>query len=137
MERPTVSKIRATAPTAMVARGRFSVKTWAINYVDVSRFSGARRIITCRGSRAGHENENAKVGSSFVAQRARGIDQSSHTIRLDGGANERSAPSSSGRRGLFRFHKFLLGVGSEGTVVRLTENGAQDGQGGRVVEEGA
>lgn len=30
-ERPTVSKMRAMAPTATVSNGRFSVKTWAMN----------------------------------------------------------------------------------------------------------
>jgi hypothetical protein len=34
MDRPTVSKTRARAPTAMVSKGRFSVVTWAMNWKE-------------------------------------------------------------------------------------------------------
>jgi hypothetical protein len=37
-ERPTVSKTRATRPTATVSNGLFSVKIWAMNYRIISWF---------------------------------------------------------------------------------------------------
>ena len=92
---------------------------------------------TYRWSRAGKEDQAAEVRGALVAQRASGIDERTNTISLDSRSDERCTPRDARRGGLLRLEEFFLGVGGLGLAVGLAENGAQDGEGGGVVEDGA
>lgn len=135
--RPTVSKTRARAPTAMVSRGRFSVKIWAMNCADISHWIHSWTKATYRGSGAGKEDECSEVSGALVGQSAGGVDQSTNTVSLNSGSDERGAPGKASRGGLARLEKLLLGVGGLGLAVGVTEQGGQDGEGSDVVEDGA
>ena len=142
IDRPTVSKTRARAPTAMVSSGRFSVMIWATNCNPISAGTFSTQhlsslVATHRRSRASHEHQSAQVRRTLVAQRARGIEQRTDTVRLDGRADERSAPGGAGVGGLLGLEELLLGVGGLGLAVGLAEDGAEDGERGGVVEDGA
>jgi hypothetical protein len=56
---------------------------------------------------------------------------------LESRSSEGGSPSSGGRGSLLGLHELLLGVGSLSTVVGVTEDWAEDGEGGSVVENGA
>lgn len=92
---------------------------------------------TYTGSRAGEEDQCAQVRSALVAQSAGGVDQSSHTVSLDGASNQGTTPCGSSTGGLLGLDELLLRVGRLGTVVGVTENGGEDAEGGRVGEEGS
>ena len=87
--------------------------------------------------RAGHEDQAAQVGRSLVAEGAGGVDQGADSVRLDGRADERRTPGCRRRCGFLGLDKFLGRVGPLGAVVGVAEDGSQDGQRGRVVEDGA
>ena len=93
--------------------------------------------MTHRRSSGGHEDEGTKVGSALVAQGASGVDQSTDTIGLDGGTDERASPGRGSAGSLLRLEELLLGVGGLGLSVGVTEDGAEDCEGDGVVEEGA
>ena len=82
MDRPTVSKTRASAPTATVSSGRFSVKTWAMNCLPVSVLSQHREGVdeTHGWCRASHEHQATHVRSALVAQGTGGIEQRTDTV---------------------------------------------------------
>ena len=150
MLRPTVSKTRARAPTATVSMGRFSVKICETNYPSPKLVTatgiGKRHQFTrdsnsgkktYRRSGASHEDQTAKVGGTLVAQRAGGVDESTDAVGLDGGADEGRSPRGGGTGGFLGPDELLLGVGGLGAVVRIAEDGGQDGERGRVCEDGA
>ena len=93
--------------------------------------------ITYRWSRASKEDQATQVRRALVAERAGGIDERADAIGLDGRADERCAPRGARRSSLPRLEEFFLGVGGLGLAVGLAEDGAQDGEGGGVVEDGA
>lgn len=72
-----------------------------------------------------------------MAQRARGIEQRTHAVALQGRAHKGRAPGESRAAGLARADKLLLGVGGLCAVVRLAEDGREDDEVDAVVEEGA
>lgn len=92
---------------------------------------------TYRRSGASHEDQTAQVGGTLVAQRAGGVDESTHTVGLDGGADDGRAPRGGGTGGLLGPDELLLGVGRLGARVRVAEDGGQDGERGGVCEDGA
>lgn len=85
----------------------------------------------------GHEDQAAQVGGTLVAERTGSVDQSTNTIRLDGAADDGATPGGGGRGGLLRLEEFLLGVGSLSAVVGVTEQRAENGERGGVVEKSA
>jgi hypothetical protein len=93
--------------------------------------------LSYRWSRAGEEDQATQVCGALVAEGAGGIDERTHTVRLDGGASEGGTPCSGGRCSLLRLEELLLRVGGLGLAVSLAEDGAKDGEGGGVVEDGA
>jgi len=135
MLRPTVSKTRARAPTATVSMGRFSVKTCETNCHPQKSAGTKPNIIasklqqrkkqeskTYRRSGASHEDQTAQVGGTLVAQRTGGVDQSTDTVGLDGGADDGRTPRGGGTGGFLGPDKLLLGVGRLGAVVGVAEN---------------
>lgn len=88
-------------------------------------------------SRAGEEDQAAEVGGALVGESTSGVDESTDTVRLDGRADEGSAPGGSGRGGLLGLEELLLGVGGLGLAVGVAEDGAEDGKGDGVVVDGA
>ena len=90
-----------------------------------------------RRSRAGEEDQATHVCRALVAQRARGIEQRTHAVRLDGGADEASAPCRRGGGSLLRLEELLLGVGGLGLAIGLAEDGAEDRERGGVREDSA
>lgn len=92
---------------------------------------------THRWSGAGEEDQATEVCGALVAERAGGIDQRTHTVRLDGGADERCAPCGGSGGGFLRLEELFLGVGGLGLAVGLAEERAEDGKGRGVVEDGA
>jgi hypothetical protein len=139
MERPTVSKTRARAPTATVSRGRFSVKIWAMNWRIVRACSSgdiSNRQTYGRSGR-GSEDQATEVGSALVGEGTGGVKKSTNTVGLEGRAGKGSTPGSGGRSSLLGLEELLLGVGSLGLTVGVTEDGAEDGEGGEVVEGSA
>lgn len=82
---------------------------------------------TYRWSAGGEEDERAEVGGALVAQRAGGIDQSTHTVGLDGGAGERGAPGRGARCGLLGLEELLRRVCLLSAAVDIAKDGAQDG----------
>lgn len=93
--------------------------------------------MTYRWCGAGEEDQATKVCCTLVAKGAGGIDERTHTVRLDGRADERSAPCGGGRCSLLRLEELLLRVGGLGLAVCLSEDWAEDGERGRVIEDGA
>ena len=137
MARPTVSKMRARPPTAMVSSGRFSVKTWAMNYARVSRC--ACNLIaagTYRWCGAGHEDQATEVGSALVAESAGGVEKRTNTVCLHTGADEGSSPCSGGGGSLLGLEELLLGVGRLCLAVGVAEDWAKNGEGDTVGEDG-
>lgn len=72
-----------------------------------------------------------------MAQRARGIEQRTHAVTLQGRAHKGRAPGEGRAAGLARADELLFGVGRLGTVVGLAEDGREDDEVDAVVEEGA
>ncbi len=99
--------------------------------------SVVRIVFTHRWSRAGEEDQATEVCSALVAERAGGVDERTHTVRLDGGADEGCAPCGGSGGSLLRLEELFLGVGGLGLTVGLAEERAEDGEGCRVVEDGA
>jgi hypothetical protein len=136
-ERPTVSKMRAIAPTATVSSGRFSVKIWAMNCTSLASSScGTYGQETYRWSRGSEEDQGTKVSSSLVGEGTGSVDKSTNTVRLNSRTNKRSSPSGGSRGSLLGLDELLLGVRSLSTVVDVTEDWAEDGKGCSVVEDG-
>ncbi len=95
----------------------------------------SKSMPTYRRSRAGHEDQTTQIGRAFVTQRASGVDQSTDTVGLDGGADEGGSIGGSSTGGLLRLGEFLLRVGGLGTVVGIAENRGHDGERGGVGED--
>ena len=94
-------------------------------------------LISHRRSRRSKEDQATEVRGALVAERAGGIDERTHAVRLDGGADEGSAPCGAGGGGLLGLEELLLGVGGLGLAVCVAEERAEDGEGCGVVEDGA
>lgn len=92
---------------------------------------------TYRRSGASHKDQTAQVGGTLVAQRTGGVDQSTDTVGLDGGADDGRTPRGGGTSGFLGPDELLLGVGRLGAAVGVAEDGGQDGERGGVCEEGA
>ena len=56
---------------------------------------------------------------------------------MNGATDERSSPGGGGGSGFLGLNKLLLGVGGLGTVVSVAKDGAEDSEGGSMVENGA
>lgn len=95
------------------------------------------RVRTYAWCGRGHEDQAAQVGGTLVAERTGSVDQGTDTIGLDGAADKGAAPGGGGRGGLLRLEEFLLGVGGLSAVVGVTEQRAENGERGGVVEESA
>lgn len=93
--------------------------------------------MTYRWSRGCGEDEGSEIGGALVAQSAGGIDESADTVRLDGGTDERSTPSSTGGGGLLGLEELLGAVSGLRAAVGVAKERAQDGERGDVVEDGA
>ena len=87
--------------------------------------------------RTSHEDQRTEVRRTLVAHSTSSIDQSTNTVGLNSGSNQRRAPGGGGRGGLLGLEEFLLGIGGLGTVISITEDGSEDGERGGVVEDGA
>lgn len=85
--------------------------------------------------RASEEDQAAQVRCALVAERAGRVDQSSHAVRLYGAADEGRAPGRSGAGGLLGLEELFLRIRGLGALVGIAEDGAQDGEGGGVVED--
>ena len=85
----------------------------------------------------GHEDQTAEVCGSLVAQSTRRVDESSDTVCLDAASNYGSTPRCCSTGSLFALKEFLLGVGSLGTVIRITKDGCKNGKRDGVIEDGA
>lgn len=94
-------------------------------------------VLTYRWGRGRSEDEGSEVGGTLVAQSAGGIDEGTDTVRLDGGADERSTPSSTGGGGLLGLEELLGAVSGLRAAVGVTKERAQNGERGDVVEDGA
>ena len=92
---------------------------------------------THRWGRRGEEDQTTEIGGALVRQCASCVDQSANTVGLNGRANERGTPRSGSRSGLLGLEEFLLGVSRLGLSVDITEQWAEDGERGDVVENGA
>lgn len=92
---------------------------------------------TYAGSRRRRKDESAQIRRALVAQRARGIEQRTYAVALQGRAHKGRAPGDGRATGLARADKLLLGVGGLGAVVGLAEDGREDDEVDAVVEEGA
>ena len=92
---------------------------------------------TYGGSGAGHEDQRSEVGGALVRQSSGGVDEGTDSVGLHGGSDDGCTPGGRRRGGLLGLDEFLGGVGALGTVVRVAENGAENGEGGGVVEERA
>jgi len=98
-----------------------------------SRSSGQTYGRSGRGS----EDQTTEVGSALVGEGTGGVKKSTNTVGLEGRAGKGSTPGSGGRSSLLGLEELLLGVGSLGLTVGVTEDGAEDGEGGEVVEGSA
>ena len=96
-----------------------------------SKFKAEKTYAWCRAS---HEDQRTQVCRTLVAHGTRSIDQSTDTVGLNSGSNQRRAPGGGGRGGLLRLEELLLGIGGLGTVVGVTEDGGENGERGGVVE---
>jgi len=105
------------------------------NGVNRSLLGEDLRDIT--GSRGSEEDETAEISSALVAQGTGGVDQSTDTIRLEGGADERRTPGESSTGSLLGSDELLLGVGDLGALVGLAEDGGEDRKLDAVVEGSA
>ena len=85
----------------------------------------------------GSEDQTTEVGSALVGEGTGGVEQSTNTVGLEGRAGKGSTPGSGGRSSLLGLEELLLGVGGLGLTVGVTEDGAEDGEGGEVVEGSA
>jgi hypothetical protein len=94
-------------------------------------------MMTYRRSSRGEEDQRAEVSSALVGEGTSGIDESTDTVGLDGGADERATPRGSGGGSLLGVEVLLLGVGGLRAAVGVAEDGAKHGQGDGVVEGGA
>ena len=139
--RPMVSNTRDNAPTATVSIGRFSVKIWEMNYVNpishILTYCIPGDDATYTWSTRSEEDQASKIGSSLVAQGPGSVNQSTHTIGLDGTADKSAAPEGGGRSGFLGFGELFCRVRGLGTTVGVAENGGKDGEGGGVGEDGA
>ncbi|KAK6864361.1 hypothetical protein PG995_000889 [Apiospora arundinis] len=73
------------------------------------------------GSGSGHVNQSTEVGSALIAESASGVDESTNTVGLEGGADQRGAPGDGGRGSLLGLDELLGGVGDLGAAVGLAE----------------
>lgn len=89
------------------------------------------------GRGGGSKDQTAEVRSALVAQGAGGVDESTHTVGLERGADEGGAPGDGGGGRLLGLDELLLGVGELGAVVGLAEERREDRELDAVVEEGA
>lgn len=140
MDRPTVSKVRARAPTATVSSGRFSVKTWAMicNMLESSLSSvPLPQAQTYRWSGRSSEDQGTKVGSALVAHGASGVDESADTVGLESRASEGGTPSGGCGCGLLGLDEVLSGVGGLRAAVGVAEERAHDSERCSMVENGA
>jgi hypothetical protein len=92
---------------------------------------------TYRWCRAGEEDQATEVCGALVAECAGGVDERTHTVGLDGRADEGSAPCGGGGGSLLGLEELFLGVGGLGLAVGLAEERAKDGEGCGMVEDGA
>ena len=92
---------------------------------------------TYRGSSGGEEDQRTEVSGALVGEGTGSVDESTNTVGLDGGANEGRSPRGGSSGGLLGVEELLLGVGSLGATVGITEDGAEDSQGDGVVEGSA
>ena len=90
-----------------------------------------------RWSRASEEDQCAQVRRALVAQSTGRIDERTNTVRLDRRADERSAPGGASRGSLLGLEELFLGVCGLSLAVGLSEDRAEDGEGGGVAEDGA
>lgn len=94
-------------------------------------------IVTYRWSRAGHEDQRSEVCSTLVGKSTSSVQESTNTVGLDGRADNASSPCGGGRSSLLGLDELLLAVGGLGAVVGVTEDWAENGEGGGVVENRA
>lgn len=115
------------------------MKIWAMNWWVV-RTCLCLVILnrqTYGRSGRGSEDQATEVSSALVGESASGVEESTNTVGLEGRAGEGSTPGSGSRGSLLGLEELLLGVGSLGLTVGVTEDGAEDGEGGEVVEGSA
>ena len=93
--------------------------------------------LTHARSSSSSEDETTEVGSALVAQSTGSVDESADTVRLHGRADERGSPGGADGSGLLGLEELLLRVGLLRLAVGLAKDGAEDGEGGGVVEDGA
>ena len=94
-------------------------------------------IQTYRRSSRGEKDQRTEVTGALVCEGTSGVDESTDTVGLDGGASEGRSPRRGGGGSLLRVEELLLGVGSLGAAVGLAEDGAEDSERDGVVEGGA
>jgi hypothetical protein len=78
------------------------------------------------GSRRGGEDETTEVRGALVAESTSSVDESTNTVGLKRGSNQRGTPGDGSRGGLLGLEELLLGVGELGALVGLAEDGGQD-----------
>lgn len=105
-----------------------------LGYARVWRISNRQ---TYGRSGRGSEDQATEVGSTLVGESASGVEESTNTVGLEGRAGKGSTPGSGSRGSLLGLEELLLGVGSLSLTVGVTEDGAEDGEGGEVVESSA
>lgn len=88
-------------------------------------------------SASSRKDQTAEVRRALVAEGAGGVDEGTNTVRLERRADEGGTPRNGGTGGFPRADELLLGVGSLGALVGLAEEGAEHGELGGVVEDGA
>jgi len=87
------------------------------------------RTKTYRRSSRGEEDQRTEVSSTLLAEGTGGVDKSTNTVGLDGRASEGRTPGGGSGGGLLGLEELLLGVGSLGAVVGLTEERSHHGKG--------
>ena len=92
---------------------------------------------TYTGTSRSEEDQATEVGSTLVAESTSGIDQSTNTIGLETGTDERRAPRSGSSSGLAGLEELILGVSGLRTLIGVTEERGEDGGGGGLGEEDA
>ena len=93
------------------------------------------RGVSYRRSRTSHKDQTPQIRRTLITEGTGCINQRTHTIRLDRGSNEGSAPCSGSRSRFLGLHEFFFGVRGLGPVVGVSEDRAEDCQGGGVVED--
>lgn len=91
-------------------------------------------MTTYTGSRGSEEDETTEVSSALVAQSTSSVNQSTNTVALQGGTDERGTPGERSTAGLLGADELLLGVGKLSALVCLAEDGSEDSELDAVVE---